>query len=510
MKAKHLLLIALSVLSIDVMPAVAQSSFAIPKEISYQGFLATGAGNAVANGDYSLTFNIYDVPTGGAPLYMETRTVTVAEGVFNTILGGNNGDLTTALNFDRRYYVGISVNGGPELGPRVALSSTPYAFYALKSGVATMADQADHATMADEATNVTGGYVPSINGQGGAIQLVGAGSTTVSRVGDQITISSDPYQGVAEIRNTNNTIEVFDATGPTATINVRAKGIGERELADNSVGTLKIIDRSITPFKLADQAVEEPKIATGAVSTPKIAPLAVTTPKLADDAVTTPKIAPIAVTTPKLADNAVTTPKLADESVTNPKVAGNAVDAPKMSTAGATVGGQVLMYDGENLTPIWSNELSGTFSGTNVTVTAPAEGKGIEVVRGRTILAYASIMPGGIIPSDVNVVQVEEDPDTTKASVHLPDIGENGQVLWVICNDPNGCRVVGVVPREEENPPAPAAAAEGQGQGQGQGHNSYFPGESEEDPTTHEPGRVVPYKQGRMFLKVGLGWIWVL
>jgi len=40
----------------------------MPSTLSYQGVLQDGAGNPVPDGNYSLTFRIYSVSTGGTSL----------------------------------------------------------------------------------------------------------------------------------------------------------------------------------------------------------------------------------------------------------------------------------------------------------------------------------------------------------------------------------------------------------------------------------------------------------
>jgi len=104
---------------------VAQNSWSqIPQTISYQGVLTNASGVVVPNGNYQLTFKLYDVQSGGTPLWTETHAaVAVDNGVFNVILGS-----ITSFNlpFDKQYYLGVSVGSDPELAPRIALTSSPY------------------------------------------------------------------------------------------------------------------------------------------------------------------------------------------------------------------------------------------------------------------------------------------------------------------------------------------------------------------------------------------------
>jgi len=95
----------------------------VPETLSYQGVLTDAGGVVVADGSYDVTFRLYDVPSGGSPLWEETQSLQVVKGIFNAVLGSSN---PLTLPFDTTYYLGISVGGGAELTPRVELTSAPY------------------------------------------------------------------------------------------------------------------------------------------------------------------------------------------------------------------------------------------------------------------------------------------------------------------------------------------------------------------------------------------------
>ncbi len=121
--SRRLTPIALSLVAVLALCAPALA--VVPSTMSYQGMLTNGAGVAVPDGAYGIIFRIFDVPAGGTALWTESQpTVSVASGLFSTVLGS-----TTALGlaFDRQYWLGISVDGGPELSPRTPLTSVPYA-----------------------------------------------------------------------------------------------------------------------------------------------------------------------------------------------------------------------------------------------------------------------------------------------------------------------------------------------------------------------------------------------
>lgn len=96
-----------------------------PARVSYQGRLSDAVGLPL-NGNYSLTFNIYNLPGGGSLLWTETQnTVPVTDGLFNVVLGGITPFGTVFDGADR--YIGVQVNGGPELAPRKQIMSVAFA-----------------------------------------------------------------------------------------------------------------------------------------------------------------------------------------------------------------------------------------------------------------------------------------------------------------------------------------------------------------------------------------------
>jgi hypothetical protein len=106
--------------------------------ISYQGRLADSAGSPLT-GYYNLEFRIYDVPTGGVPLWEEFWTggnsVQVSDGLFNVMLGSINNTLASAIEGHDELYLGITVGTDSEMTPRVQLGSVPFAMQALFANV---------------------------------------------------------------------------------------------------------------------------------------------------------------------------------------------------------------------------------------------------------------------------------------------------------------------------------------------------------------------------------------
>ncbi len=99
------------------------TSAQVPQTLGYQGVLTDATNTPLADGNYDLTFALYNVSTGGIALWTETQTVQILTGVFSVALGSS-----TVLNlaFDTAYWLGIAVGTETELDPRVALTASPH------------------------------------------------------------------------------------------------------------------------------------------------------------------------------------------------------------------------------------------------------------------------------------------------------------------------------------------------------------------------------------------------
>ena len=92
--------------------------------------LTDGSGTILLDGNYDLTFRLWDAASGGTLLYTEAHTfansnpVFVSKGGFSVLLGS----LTPLpAPFNKPLYLGVSIGLDPELFPRTPLSSAPYA-----------------------------------------------------------------------------------------------------------------------------------------------------------------------------------------------------------------------------------------------------------------------------------------------------------------------------------------------------------------------------------------------
>ncbi|MBL9145369.1 MAG: hypothetical protein JNM99_16950 [Verrucomicrobiaceae bacterium] len=110
-----------------------------PQLIPFQGTLVNSAGTAYPNGQYAITFAIYNEAVGGTPVWTERHEkVGVINGMVNVFLGSINSFLKTNwgdnVNFGTTKYLGITVDadGNPatadkEMAPRQLLLTAFYA-----------------------------------------------------------------------------------------------------------------------------------------------------------------------------------------------------------------------------------------------------------------------------------------------------------------------------------------------------------------------------------------------
>jgi hypothetical protein len=126
---------------------------AVSPVLTYQGrLLNPTTGAPQPNGTYTFVFRVYNVESGGTALWTETKDLSVANGLFVTLLG----DVTAfpANLFDgQNLWLGIKVGADPEATPRQRLAPVAYAMYS---------DNADHLDAQDSAffrnaTNINAG-----------------------------------------------------------------------------------------------------------------------------------------------------------------------------------------------------------------------------------------------------------------------------------------------------------------------------------------------------------------
>jgi hypothetical protein len=260
----------------------------ISQTINFQGVLKDASGNVVPDGNYDLTFSIYDAASNGNLLWSETQTLNVTGGVFSAQLGSVN---PIDLPFDVSYWLGVTVGSGSELAPRTAFTSVPYSRMSFTVP--------DNSISADKIKS--GEVVKSVNGLKDNVNLVAGSNVTITPSGNDLTISATGGGG-----------------GTVTEVNT---GAGLTGGPITSTGTISVADDGITTAMLQNNSVTSDKISGNSVNTTHIVDGGVTTTDLQDHSVTTDKIDYQAVTLSNLANNSVNSDKIIDGGIVSSDIA---------------------------------------------------------------------------------------------------------------------------------------------------------------------------------------------
>jgi len=149
----------------------------IPRTINYQGVLTDAGGEAVPDGNYNLTFRIYNTASGGTALWTEGLLVSVSKGIFNVTLGKV---VPLTLPFDDQYWLGITVGAAAELSPRVEFTSSAYSMIAHTV--------VDDAVTGDKISN--GSVVRSVNTLTDQVTLSAGTNMSITPSGNTLVFSS--------------------------------------------------------------------------------------------------------------------------------------------------------------------------------------------------------------------------------------------------------------------------------------------------------------------------------
>jgi len=171
---------------------------AVPDLISYEGMLTDNIGTPL-NGTHSMTFKLYtETPVLGLPSWQETHSsVVVTDGHFAVTLGAVN---PITLSMHRPYFLGIAVDGGPELTPRIPLTSAAHTLGLRLPFSTTVNDPVTGLTILNTGTGASIEALgtlkvgsPSVDG---VFQLYGAGSTD-----PMIHITGQTFGGDLRVRD---------------------------------------------------------------------------------------------------------------------------------------------------------------------------------------------------------------------------------------------------------------------------------------------------------------------
>lgn len=101
---------------------------AAPATLSYQARLADGGGSPIT-ASLSITFRLYDVPSGGTALWSEVQNGVDVDGGNLSVELGRVTALPASV-WGRQLYLGVQIAGDSEMLPRPALTAAPFAMRA--------------------------------------------------------------------------------------------------------------------------------------------------------------------------------------------------------------------------------------------------------------------------------------------------------------------------------------------------------------------------------------------
>ncbi len=126
----------------------AMATAQVPSLVGFQAHLTDVSGNAIDQVGVTVQVSLYHEAVGGDPFWVdEYEAVDVTQGVFSLLLGSGNNALPADQMTGGVKYLGISINGSPELSPKLQLVSVPYAI---------RANAADSAISAQTAASLDG------------------------------------------------------------------------------------------------------------------------------------------------------------------------------------------------------------------------------------------------------------------------------------------------------------------------------------------------------------------
>ncbi len=354
---------------------------AVPPLITYQGLLADTTGNP-ANGLFLIQFRIYDVASGGAPLWDNSfRTIQVTEGLLTYTLGDSTAFPANLFDGSARW-LGIRVGTDLEISPRKQLVASAYSLHSAKSdSVGTDADYVHVAgdemngnltfDIGDDADNEIILYTTSGRGQmslldnGNQRMFLGSLSngglfaiqddvnflaqlTGDNTFGGTVTLAqADGATGASLAGGTDaaqSALRLFDNAGaPSVTLLGNSTGDAAAVLPSSSVNSTEILDNTISAADIGADAVGSSEIVSGGVIGGDIADGTIMNVDVGVGAIDGTRIADNTLSGTDITDGTLNSADIANNTLTTDDILDNTLTATDIATGGV---GSAEILDG--------------------------------------------------------------------------------------------------------------------------------------------------------------------
>lgn len=276
----------------------------IPATLSYQGLMTDNSGIIVADGSHTVLFKFYTVLSGGSPIVTRgPLTVATFKGLFTTVIGNNVGSNNAALPYNigsTQYYIGIEVDGGTELLPRVTLTAVPYAFQAQTvdaTGITGTLPGSQVGTGISAANITTGTLSGALVGSGVNATNITTGTLSGALVGSGVAATnitgtlpgSQVGTNISAANITTGTLPSAQIGAGTVDNTKLASGIDAAKITTGTLPTAQIGAGTIDNTKLAS-GIDATKITVGTLPAAQIAAGAIDNTKLAASGLDAAKI----------------------------------------------------------------------------------------------------------------------------------------------------------------------------------------------------------------------------
>lgn len=364
----------------------------VPQLINYQGRLTDTGGEPVPDGPYLINFRIFGSEAGDDSLWWSGfQTVQVADGLFSYQLGSNEPLPSDFFGPGSDPFLGIIVNTDPEITPRTPITSVAFAWHSnttdsastiSDNGVTTskvanyaitemkIADNSIHAGHIQDhsiiGSDIGHEEITGANIDNGTIGFedIGPNGANEGQVMKWLSGNWTPADDDAGSSSDGDITAVYASSGLTGggetgdvSLSIAELGVGNMELANNSVSAAKmqnnsvwsdhIMDGEVGTAELANNSVGNSKLQYNSVWTDQIMDNQVTTPKIQNDAINSSKIYDGSIVAADLANQSVTSAKIQDGTINSADIAEGGIELTNIDQSGATDGQAITWNDGE-------------------------------------------------------------------------------------------------------------------------------------------------------------------